>query len=343
MTASVSVLVCRGCCCGTAAKHSDVDHDAQLDTLRAALPDGGRLWTVDCVGPCESSNVVVVRRGTRRRWFGGVLTERTTAAIATWIGSGAPDEMAPALAELVFDPDTPTIELEPADLDAADLTRVIVDAVRRRAGNWSIGVVGALAEWVPDDATAVRQPSPNVVEATNRAGALRLIVDALTRPYLARRADGTVGMLLLFTPRRRVRAVVTHLGPDVDAIEPSARRQRLVDLGLGVGSLMFAVRSADERLLDVLGGHAGGRWTDLLDRHGPDLVAASPTRVVASGAGRIEVDTPIPPPGGRSPDGSHTHLLPAELQLGRELPVGLTVPAGLAVGATFHPHPGWAP
>ena len=63
MTASVSVLVCLGCCCGTAAKHSDVDHDAQLDALRAALPDGGRLWTVDCVGPCESSNVVVVRRG----------------------------------------------------------------------------------------------------------------------------------------------------------------------------------------------------------------------------------------------------------------------------------------
>ena len=40
MTATSTVLVCRGCCCGT-AKHPDFDHDGQLDTLRAAIDTDG--------------------------------------------------------------------------------------------------------------------------------------------------------------------------------------------------------------------------------------------------------------------------------------------------------------
>jgi predicted metal-binding protein len=94
---SLSVLVCRGCCCGT-AKHPDVDHEAQVETLRRSLPDGtrARLFEVDCLGPCSRSNVVVVRRDGERRWFGQILDDEVTQALAGWVSDGA-QEPPPAL------------------------------------------------------------------------------------------------------------------------------------------------------------------------------------------------------------------------------------------------------
>jgi hypothetical protein len=84
---------------------TDVDHAAQLGGLGAALPAGSRLWEVDCLGPCERSNVVVVRTGTRRRWFGGVLDPEITTTLAAWITSGPSGPPPAAVAALEFLPD----------------------------------------------------------------------------------------------------------------------------------------------------------------------------------------------------------------------------------------------
>lgn len=104
--ARVSVLVCRGCCCGT-SKHPDVDHPAQTDTLRRALPSHvrSRLFESDCLGPCDRSNVVVVSRDGRRRWFGGVLAVDQTRALADWIGTGADGPPPAEVGVLEFVPD----------------------------------------------------------------------------------------------------------------------------------------------------------------------------------------------------------------------------------------------
>jgi hypothetical protein len=90
--AGVSVLVCRGCCCGRERKHPGVDHAGQVDDVRAALPVGGQLWEVECLGACERSNVVVVRSAGHRRWFGPILDEPITSALATWLSAGAPGD-----------------------------------------------------------------------------------------------------------------------------------------------------------------------------------------------------------------------------------------------------------
>ena len=62
--ANLTILVCRGCCCGTAQKHPDVDHEAQLRVLEAAAAKtaGARVRAVDCVDECSRSNVIVVRQ-----------------------------------------------------------------------------------------------------------------------------------------------------------------------------------------------------------------------------------------------------------------------------------------
>ena len=96
-----SVLVCRGCCCGTSRKHPDVDHEAQVAMLSSgAQQGGGRFRVVDCLDECSASNVVVVRRrdGHSAIWLGAVLSADDTAAVADWLARGAQvSAMSPAV------------------------------------------------------------------------------------------------------------------------------------------------------------------------------------------------------------------------------------------------------
>lgn len=97
---AVCVLLCRGCCCGTEAKHSDVDHADQERVLRqAAERSGGKLVLTRCLGPCERSNVVVVKTVHGTIWLGGALLPEQTRRVAELVsGVRDPDDAA----DLVF-------------------------------------------------------------------------------------------------------------------------------------------------------------------------------------------------------------------------------------------------
>lgn len=95
--APCTVTVCRGCCCGTASKHPDVDHDEQVAALRRGMGTAGRLRVSDCLDACDRSNVVVVnpsgdgrRTGGRPIWLAGVIRASTVAEIVDWVRSGGP-------------------------------------------------------------------------------------------------------------------------------------------------------------------------------------------------------------------------------------------------------------
>jgi (2Fe-2S) ferredoxin len=107
------VTVCRGCCCGTMAKHPDVHHAGQLAALRGGVADSGRVRVSDCLDACQHSNVIVVtpspagrEAGARPVWLGEVLDEDTTAEVAAWVTSGGPGLAEPpgALDLHVFSP-----------------------------------------------------------------------------------------------------------------------------------------------------------------------------------------------------------------------------------------------
>jgi (2Fe-2S) ferredoxin len=109
---STTVLVCRGCCCGTARKHPDVDHEAQLAAWRAAARGDVTVRATGCLGPCSASNVVAVRLpgDDRRLWLGGLLDQDVTDLVTAWIGRGCPLPLPPALASHqlgVVHPDAP--------------------------------------------------------------------------------------------------------------------------------------------------------------------------------------------------------------------------------------------
>ncbi|MFI9775065.1 (2Fe-2S) ferredoxin domain-containing protein [Streptomyces sp. NPDC051956] len=112
-TRPCTLVVCRGCCCGNAAKYPGYDHAWQLERLRAAADSsGGRVAVrvTDCLGPCDQANVMVVqpsgegrRRGGRPAWVGWSMGDDATDEILRWAEAGGPGiAPAPAALELQF-------------------------------------------------------------------------------------------------------------------------------------------------------------------------------------------------------------------------------------------------
>ncbi|WP_377272230.1 (2Fe-2S) ferredoxin domain-containing protein [Peterkaempfera sp. SMS 1(5)a] len=95
-----TVVVCRGCCCGSARKFPDTDHEAQLHRLReaAAGSDGSLvIRTTDCLGACERANVLVVQpstrgrtRGGRTEWLGWALDQDCIEDVVAYTLAGGP-------------------------------------------------------------------------------------------------------------------------------------------------------------------------------------------------------------------------------------------------------------
>lgn len=115
----LSVLICRGCCCGT---DEGIDHDAHLASLVAAVEQaGGRTRVTGCIGPCDRRNVVVVRsRRDSGRWFAryfGFVGQSGIDALCAWFADGKPSDPEPeVLATTRFDWPRPT---RPATGDSA--------------------------------------------------------------------------------------------------------------------------------------------------------------------------------------------------------------------------------
>lgn len=335
---SVSVLVCRGCCCGT-DKYPEVDHAGQVASLRAALPSGerSRLFEVDCFGTCERSNVVAVRAGSTRTWFGRVLDPGDTGALAAWIAAGAASEPPAMMLAHVFEPARgPEFTVNLLDLASDQAADLVETLLRTGAGVWTMGIEGAVAEFTCEgNGTQVRRDGLRI-EARTAHGGVHLTIGPHTRllALTDRLGPDRVISLHLVVPRPaetgggRVRVT----GPDVDALRPADRDHRLIDLGVDHPSIAFCVRTADRDLVEQMREleleRAG--WRQVLDHFGERLVAASPHRVVTSPIGRVEAYTPTPAP-----------LLGAGLELGREHPVGMGIPTEFLSGAAYYPGGAW--
>ena len=79
----------------------------------------------------------------------------------------------------------------------------------------------------------------------------------------------------------------------------------LFDLGLGTLQVDICIRSRDAALVTALRGFVGASVFTPGNDAMRLIMTANPHRVFISRVGRAEVFQPIPPPGGRSPDGPH--------------------------------------
>ena len=101
-----TLLLCRGCCCGTTVVPR-LDHRAQEDALLAAASGDVEVRVVDCLDECDRANVAVVRRPhlprrERDLWLGGLTTSRVTDVLVGWLRDGAPGTLPRELAGRVF-------------------------------------------------------------------------------------------------------------------------------------------------------------------------------------------------------------------------------------------------
>lgn len=225
-----------------------------------------------------------------------------------------------------------------------DITEFVVQSLRKRSGTWVLGCYGATAEFVLDeDEPCDISVTGNTITAISSRAALRLTLEEQVRALQLRDKRSASGHRAIFLVVLKSRANMSvpeglqALGPDEQAIRSAARDQMLFDLGLGRPELRFCVRTAIPDLLSKLHGATGTPLSSLLPVAGADLLRHSPTRVVETPLGRAEIDTIIPPPDGKSPDGPHTHLLPDHLATGRATQPGNDLPPVYALGATFYP------
>lgn len=223
---------------------------------------------------------------------------------------------------------------------------VLLAWVEDPAAGWSVGTFGAIAEFLRDTGEpAVTHRGDGWSSVVTDRGGLAVHAHPGMRPVAWERLAGTswthaVALCLpLAEARVPGRTTVTELGPDGAALRGTDRDAVLFDLGVGAPHLEACVRTADPELLAVL------RAAEGQPVFGPGplagaLVGASPHRVFRTALARAEVYSAIPPPGGTSPDGPHTHLLPRLLAHGRTHAATDPVPDGWVPCAAVHPpHP----
>lgn len=201
----------------------------------------------------------------------------------------------------------------------------------------SMGTTGAVAEFLPDAAT---RPAlcQGRLRAQARDGALMLQDQPGMRAFAARLEGGSQALVLALH-RARLKAIhpdrVTRLGPDDEALMADEQGFELIDLGLGLRTCRFCVRTGEPHLLEAAAQAAGRHWQDKTHRLVQLLLFASPTRVLLGPFGRVEVKGPIGRPGA----GSHTHLLPHLLETGHDLAPGAGLPPDYVALTLLHLQP----
>ncbi|MEM8624480.1 MAG: DUF1289 domain-containing protein [Pseudomonadota bacterium] len=232
----------------------------------------------------------------------------------------------------------------PRRTSAAEIGHGVAKALRERDGTFVVGCLGAVGEFFarPHDEVVVSQRGDRV-EAAVAGGRFRLTVapELVLLEAPAIQGDVPAPTIIAAPCEAPARSCwLLPLGPDPNPIvleSGASGDEVLFDLGLGVAAVRFMVRTGDPVLVARLEALAGASLATVLSDAGAMLVETGPTRVVESPLARIEVDTPIPPAGGRTPEGPHTHLMPGPLAIGRVLPPGVACPPGLLPMALHYP------
>jgi len=212
---------------------------------------------------------------------------------------------------------------------------------------WSLGTFGAIAEFMrdADEPADILRSEISCAVVTPRGG-IRLLAHPDLRPvaFETIATQGWSQRVAFCLPENASamsrRTVLTEAGPDDEALRGEDRGAVLFDLGLGALQVDCCLRTADRALAQSLRAHAG---RSLFEPGNPAMgliVANSPHRIFITRAGRAEVYQAIPPPGGKAPEGPHTHVLPKLLAHGRTHAATEPIPRGLVSCAHLYPaHP----
>jgi uncharacterized protein DUF6925 len=193
---------------------------------------------------------------------------------------------------------------------------------------WSVGTWGAIGEFQYDAHEPGLVLDLATLSVTSPRGALH-IGDLSDAELFALVDDtGCTCEIAFCSPCLGARRTTIH---ELD--------ETMFDLGIGAPhvDMMVRLRRDDAETRAALREDVGRPLLAPGNPAGPAIARSSPTRVFASALARLEVHQPIPPPGGRSPEGPHSHLLPQYLREGLAHAPGSPLPAGLYCGLSLYP------
>jgi hypothetical protein len=236
------------------------------------------------------------------------------------------------------------LELKMIEIDA--LLTLALDDYRH---GWSVGTFGAIGEFVRDDAERVERARNGMVqEIVTARGGMRLSPSREIRviAFDTLSSDGeTWNQAVAFClPKGASDApqAVHRIGPDTEALRADDRDAILFDMGVAVGLVKMCIRTRDADLIAALDAMEGKLML------GPDggkaaglVLKTSPHRVMLSPVARVEVYVAIPAPGGESPLGPHTHMLPKLIASGRTHAANAPIPEGMQPVLMLHPRSPW--
>ena len=226
---------------------------------------------------------------------------------------------------------------------------VLASALRDHETGWSMGSFGALAEFHQDEGETTLVDRPESLTRATARGAIRIDLQALNRcrpvayEQLSKNRERWGQGLALCLPGGAAamaqREVVTHLGPDNNAIRKEDCGAELFDMGLGLKQCDFLIRTRDDALIETLNANADRSIFEPGNPAMGAILKSHPHRVALTPLGRVEVFQKIggPDTGGVSPQGPHTHVLPKLMAAGKTHAANITVPSGLIPCAYMHP------
>lgn len=224
---------------------------------------------------------------------------------------------------------------------------LIADQFADPDAQWSLGTFGAIAEFMRDaDEPAEIARGEHAISMVTPRGGIRLEALPGLRPiaFETITTQSWSQRVAFCLPEGESamhrRAVLSELGPDSQALRAQDRGAALFDLGLGVLQVDCCVRTSDAGLIEGLRAHAGRSLFEPGNPAMGSILCHSPHRVFITRAGRAEVFQGIPVPGGKAPEGPHTHVLPKLLAHGRTHAATEPIPDGWVSCAHLYPaHP----
>ena len=195
------------------------------------------------------------------------------------------------------------------------------------AHHWSVGTYGAIGEFGYDANEPGLAIDLDALAVKTARGSLEVHGIAAAQPFALVDETGRVREIAFCSPRTaNQRDRIAALG------------ERTFDLGIGAPHIDMLVRVplGDDDTERLLASAVGRKLMAPDNPAGGAIARTSPTRILLSPIARLEVHQPIPPPGGRSPEGPHTHLLPKLLAERRVHPPGSPLPEGLYCGLSLY-------
>lgn len=223
------------------------------------------------------------------------------------------------------------------------IAAVLQQHLKSPASSFSIGSFGAIAEFRRNREEQLTIDRLDQLTVATNHGAIRIVINDEVQPFayetLSANPDrwqhGVTFCLPTAAATRNQRNAITELGPDRDALHDMDRNAVLFDIGVSAANIDFCVRTDDSSLVTLLREVEGQSFLKLASAVRDAIIRASPTRVVLSNLGRLEIYQLIGIT--KTPKGPHTHLLPKLLINNRTHSANIPIPDKLTPCLTLHP------